>query len=400
MNGRDESYIILGNGMAGISAAKAIRACDKDCRIVMISEEDVPTYSRPMLTKTSLRSYDLKRTFLYPADWYAENGIELVLATKVEKLDAVNRKVMTTRGAYDYDKCIYALGASNFIPPIPGADLPPVANVRTYKDIGKIKQLSLGATSAAVIGGGVIGLEVALELVRLGIRVTVIEALPYLMPRLIDEETAMYLEKLLSPIRIITGASVSGIAAGEKAADVSLADGTVIPADLVVISAGVRANMAIAKEAGIGCERAVVVNEYMETSMPGVYAGGDCAQYKGMNYALWSQARVQGEVAGANACGKKRRCGMIDSSLILNSPEFALFAAGDPGKNPALHYTVEVEEKSGDGTFAVNPGFVKGIEKRWYSDGKLTGAVRIGSLAGIDALRRQIFPEKEVYDEA
>ena len=137
----------------------------------------------------------------------------------------------------------------------------------------------------------------------------------------------------------------------------------------------------------------------METSIPDVYACGDCVQYNGMNYALWSQAKVQGEVAGANACGKRLRYGMIDSSLLLNSPKFALFAAGDPGKNPDLQYTVEVEEKDDNTMFTVNPSFTKYIQKRWYINGKLTGAVQIGSLNGIDSLRKQIFTEKEVYDE-
>ncbi len=399
MENRIETYVILGNGIAGVSAAESIRKNNHICRIIMISEEDIIAYSRPMLTKTSLRSYDLERTILYPKSWYEENKIEIILNTKIEKLDVENKRVMTTKGTYMYDKCIYALGAGNFVPPISGSDLKQVINVRTYKDIEESKRLALGATSTVIIGAGVIGLEMALELLKLDIKVTVLEALPYLMPRLLDEETAKTLEALLNPIQFITGANVSGITAGEKAADVSLADGTRIPADFVVISAGVHANTKIALEAGIVCERAIVVNEYMETSIPDVYACGDCVQYNGMNYALWSQGKVQGEVAGANACGKRLRYGMIDSSLLLHSPKFALFAAGDPGKNPDLQYTVEVEEKDNNTMFAVNPRFTKYIQKRWYINGKLKGAVQIGSLNGIDSLRKQIFTEKEVYDE-
>lgn len=398
MEDRRKNYVILGNGMAGISAAENIRIYDRKCCIVMISDEDVLSYSRPMLSKTPLLSYDLKKNFLYPESWYQENSIEVVLDAKIEKLDVENKKVITSKGIYLYDKCIYALGASNFTPPIPGSDMKQVVSVRTYKDIEGIKKLILGATSAVLIGGGVIGLEMALELSHLGITVTVVETLPYLMPRLLDEETAKSLEKLLNPIKVITGANVSGIAPGEKAADVSLADGTIIPADFVIMSCGVRANTSIAKEAGIECDRAVVVNEHMETSVSGVYACGDCAQHNGINYSLWSQAKVQGKVAGANACGKRLRYGMIDSSLLLNSPEFAIFAVGDAGKNPDLKYEVETVENNDAPIFAINPHFTKSKEKRWYCNGKLKGAIRVGSLVGIDALRKQIFNEKEVHD--
>lgn len=392
------NYVILGNGMAGISAAENIRIYDSKCRIVMISDEDVLSYSRPMLSKTPLLSYDLKKNFLYPESWYQDNNIEVVLDAKIEKLDVENKKVITSKGIYQYDKCIYALGASNFMPPIPGSDMKQVVSVRTYKDIEEIKKLILGATSAVLIGGGVIGLEMALELSHLGITVTVVETLPYLMPRLLDEETAKSLEELLNPIKVITGANVAGIAPGEKAADVSLADGTIIPADFVIMSCGVRANTSIAKDAGIECDRAVVVNEHMETSVSGVYACGDCAQHNGINYALWSQAKVQGQVAGANACGKRLRYGMIDSSLLLNSQEFAIFAVGDAGKNPDLQYEVETVENKDAPIFAINPHFTKSKEKRWYCNGELKGAIRVGSLVGIDALRKQIFNEEEVHD--
>ncbi|MFW2487799.1 NAD(P)/FAD-dependent oxidoreductase [Clostridium chromiireducens] len=398
MEDRRKNYVILGNGMAGISAAENIRIHDSKCRIVMISDEDVLSYSRPMLSKTPLLSYDLKKNFLYPESWYKDNNIEVVLDAKIEKLDVENKEVITGKGIYQYDKCIYALGASNFMPPIPGSDMKQVVSVRTYKDIEEIKKLILGATSAVLIGGGVIGLEMALELSHLGITVTVVETLPYLMPRLLDEETAKSLEELLNPIKVITGANVAGITPGEKAADVSLADGTIIPADFVIMSCGVRANTSIAKEAGIECDRAVVVNDHMETSVNGVYACGDCAEYNGMNYALWSQAKVQGQVAGANACGKRLRYGMIDSSLLLNTPEFAIFAVGDAGKNPDLQYEVETVGNNDAPTFAINPHFTKSKEKRWYCNGELKGAIRVGSLVGIDALRKQIFNEEEVHD--
>lgn len=399
MSGKRVRYLVLGNGMAGISAAFAIRAQDQQGNITMISAEDTLTYSRPMLTKTPLNSYDVRRTYIQPEHWYHDQNIGLVLATEIQKLDTESRTVFTTKGIFEYDKCILALGASNAYPPVIRPDCKRTVSIRTYQDIQKLKRLYLGAKHAVIVGGGVIGLETAIELMKLSIQVTIIEAFPFLLPRFLDEETAREVQNLLFPARVLTGAMIAGFEADDTQVNVILSDGTSVQADFAVISTGVRANISIAKEAGILCERAIVVNECMETSAPDVYACGDCAQFNGNNYALWVQSKAQGQVAGANAAGKKLRYGAIDHSLLFHCAKFALFAAGDTGKNPDVPYTIETEENLRDGMFAVNQFATKGFRKTWYCNGKMTGAIQLGSLVCTQEVRKQLFPEKEIYED-
>lgn len=390
MNKKAYAYVILGNGNAGFIAAKSIRELDKTGTILMISQEKALTYSRPLLTKTPLRSYSLQNTILYPMAWYEDQQIDVMLDTVVRKLDVESKSVNVDDTEITYDKCIYALGGYNFIPPIKGSDKAEVTSIRTYEDIYNLKRLCLDAKNAVIIGGGVIGLEAAFELARYGIKVVVLEVLPMLMPRLLDEETARTLQTSIKTFEIHTGVNVEEIAGNDKVEAVKLADGRVFPADLVVVSTGVRANTQIAAEAGIQCDRAVIINEKAETSATDVYACGDCCQYNGANYALWSQATEQGRAAGANAAGGNVDLGVIDSSMVLNSQEISIFAAGDTGKNPNLTYTTEVTDHLAPNLYGVNSSFLKSFEKRFYVDHKLVGATIVGNLAGMQALKEEI----------
>lgn len=390
MNKKAYKYVVLGNGNAGFVAAKTIRENDKDGSILMISEEKSLTYSRPMLTKTPLRSYDLKKTLLYPSFWYEEQKIDVMLDTIIDKLDPTSKTVFCGEQEISYDKCVYALGAYNFIPPIKGSDKAEVTSIRTYDDIYNLKKLSVDAKNAVVIGGGVIGLEAASELARYGLKVVVLEALPVLMPRLLDEDTANTLQNSITSFEIYTGVSVQEISGNEKTEAVNLADGRSFPADLVVVSAGVRANTKIAMEAGIECDKAVVINERAETSIKDIYACGDCCQYNGANYALWSQATEQGIAAGTNITGGNVSMGIIDSTMVLNTEEISIFAIGDAGKNPELTYTTEITDNMAPSNFGVNPQYLRFFEKRFYAEGKLVGATIVGNLSRVRELKEQI----------
>lgn len=390
MNKKAYKYVVLGNGNAGFTAAKTIREHDKSGSILMISKEKSLTYSRPMLTKTPLRSYDLKKTLLYPGAWYEDQKIDVLLDTEIIRLDPAAKTVYCTDCTVSYDKCIYALGAFNFIPPIKGSDKVEVTSIRTYDDIYNLKKLSVDAKNAVVIGGGVIGLEAASELTHYGLKVVVLEALPVLMPRLLDDETANTLQNSIQSFEIYTDVNVQEIAGSKKTEEVKLADGRSFPADLVVVSTGVRANTKIAIEAGIVCDRAVVVNEKAETSEKDIYACGDCCQYNGANYALWSQATQQGIAAGTNSAGGSVSMGVIDSSMVLNTEEISIFAAGDTGKNPELTYTTEITDNMAPSDFGVNPTYLRFFEKRFYVEGKLVGATIVGNLSRMQELKEEI----------
>lgn len=383
-------YVILGGGAAGIAAAEAIRRTDAAGDITIFASERAYPYSRPMLTKTQLARAGGSEAPLFPPEWYAENRLELVRGATVGALDAEKKAVHVDGLEYGYDKCIYALGASSFIPPFPGADKAGVCAIRTWDDIRAIKRLALGAKTAVIIGGGVIGLEAALQLQEYGIKVTVLEALPHLMPRLIDEATSAALIERLDGMEILTGVKIAGITGEERADGVELDDGRRFACGFVIVTCGVRANAAIAAAAGIACGHAVKVNERMETNIADIYACGDCAEHDGINYALWSQAIEQGRVAGVNAAGGRASVETFDTSLVLNSARVSLFSAGDLGKTEGVDYTLEVSKEDGDGVFAINPRYAAAVTRRYYAGGRLVGASILGNLSGMYPLKRQI----------
>ena len=364
-------YIILGNGAAGHYAAEAIRKRDRTGTITMISNEPYRTYNRPMLTKSIMAGLNEEQIAVEDASWYEENHIYQILGHEVVKIDPEAKEVHLDDGSkYHYTKLIYALGSECFIPPIKGADKDGVIAIRRLSDTKKVAEKLKETKHAVVIGGGVLGLEAAWELKKSRCEVTVLELAPVLMGRQLDKTAGEMLKKISEGqgIQIHTGVQIEAIEGGEKAEGVRLADGTVIPAELVIVSCGVRANTALAKEAGIETDRAVIVNEKMETNIPDIYACGDCAQYEGINYAIWPQSVEEGKTAGAQAAGDDNTYSTVPAALSFHGMNTALFAAGDNGQNPDLIYkTVEYKDEG-----------KKQYQKYYFLNNRLCGVILIG----------------------
>ena len=296
-------YFILGGGIAALSAAKAIRETDPSGLIVMLTEENTLPYSRIMLTKQLMKDVTADDLALQNAAWYDAPGRDIIPLTgrKVASIDTAHKTITLEDGLqFSYDKLIYALGARCFIPPFEGHNHEKVVSIRNAQDAARVRELAKDARSAAVIGGGVLGLEAAWALCQAGLAVSVVEFAPRLMPRQLDEaESARVADAIIATG---TGLYLSASAEAYDGRELRLQDGRTIPADLVIVSAGVRANAEIAAAAGIHTERKIIVNEHMETSAPDVYAAGDCAEH-GVSYALWAEAMEMGYVAGVNAAG-------------------------------------------------------------------------------------------------
>lgn len=373
-------YLILGGGHAAESAIAGIRSIDSQGTIAMISREAVLPYSRPMLTKLSPAHFVVNHILLHGADWYAENGAGVFLNTEVQNIEPNSKTVCTDRGSFEYRKCIYALGAENFIPPFPGSTLPGVFSIRTNRDIDRIRRYSVDAETAVIIGGGVIGLEAAYMLQERGIAVTVLEAAPYLMPRLLDEAAAVELMNRVTRFTIKAGVKVLGIGGSDRASAVYVEGMSPLPADLVIVSCGIRANTALLQQAGALCERAVVVNDKMETSLQDIYACGDCVQHNGINTALWAQAGSQGFTAGVNAAGGDTRCAKFSTAMLLHCPEFDLYSEGDCGKQSGAEYEITTKLLRQDGLLEVNPRAKDTFLRDYRSNGRLVGTFMIGSL--------------------
>lgn len=375
-NDTKEYYVILGNGTAGLNAAKAIRQRDKTGTVIMISNEAYPAYNRPMLTKSMLASLTPEQIAVETESWYEANNIYQILGRTAVSVDTKKSEVILDDGSQiHFTRLIYALGSECFIPPIPGSDREQVIAIRRIQDVEKISSLLKTSKTAVVIGGGVLGLEAAWELKKAGLSVTVLEAAPMLMGRQLDATAGSILEEISrrNGISIHTGVSIASIDGDETGAvrGVSLSSGEVLPADLVIVSAGVRANTTLAQEMGLKTEKAVVVNSRMETGMKHVYACGDCAEYKGANFAIWPEASEQGRVAGANAAGDELEYRPVSSALTFNGMNTSLYAAGDNGKNPNLLYkTVEFKDMGKEQ-----------YRKLYFLNNRLCGVILIGDLS-------------------
>ncbi len=356
-------YFILGGGVAALSAAKAIRETDPSGLIVLLTSEDALPYARPMLTKQLLGRLSAEDLAVESAAWYDAPGRDIIVLTgrTVSAVDTEKKTVTLADGlVFPYDKLVYALGARCFIPPFEGSRRANVVAIRTIADAQRVRELAKTARTAAVIGGGVLGLEAAWALQQGGLEVTVLEFEPRIMSRQIDDEAAAHLVSAMQAqgVKLLAGVSTAKV----DDQGLHLTDGRTVPADIVIVSAGVRANIEIAAAAGIHTDRKVIVDERMAASAPDVYAAGDCAAC-GMSYALWAEASEMGRVAGVNAAGGQAEYQVIPRPVIFHGFGTELFSIGDVGRNPAKTYEV-----------GAMPG------ARYYSvDGKIVGAILTGN---------------------
>ena len=370
-NDTDETFLILGNGAAGINAAKAIRERNNTCNIVMISNENILSYNRPMLTKSMIAKFSANELEIYDQQWYRDNHITNILDKNIIDINT-EEKIVTLDGdmKLKYDKCIYALGSESFIPPINGCEKDGVIAIRRVSDIDKIKDILPRVKNAVVVGGGVLGLETAWELYKSKCNVTVLELAPSLMPRQLDEKSGDFLANIIKEngIDLKLNVKIDSIEGKDRVTGVKLDEGEIIQADLVIVSCGIRSNISLASSCGINVNKSVVVNEKMETNKLDIYACGDCAEFENINYAIWPQAVEMGKVAGANATGDSLTYETVSAGLTFNGMGTSLYAIGDNGKDPNKKYkTVEfIDDKK------------QTYEKYYFVNNRLSGVILIG----------------------
>lgn len=381
--------VIIGNGAAGITAAETILQQNRSYSLTMITNEGEAAYYRPMLSEY-ISAYEIpKRFYLHSKDWYEENNIELLPSSNATKIDTVNKQVAIDNGLLiDYDKLIIACGSYNFIPPLPGASLKGVYNLRTLKDADEIKSSVSNGQKSVVIGGGLLGLELGWQLLSLGIDVTVVEMMPRLLPRQLDEEASkLFLQKVeATGIKIKLGIGTSSIIGEDNVTGVALENGEMIECDNVFISIGIRADTALAQEAGIKVNRGIIVDSNMRTSVEDVFAAGDCAEYEGVNYAIWPEAVAQGKIAALSACSVEAAYENITPFNIYHGMNLRLFSIGNVNDNDdRVHKTIK--KYNGDN-----------LEKYFFMDEVLVGGILLGDISKSSKLKQALI-NKVTYDE-
>jgi len=296
-------HVIIGSGVAGVTAAQAVSRADPDAEIHIFGAEPYPYYRRPLLWELIAGSIETEAVFFPPAAWYAERGITLHLGARVDKIDPQNHQIRVEDGAsIDYDRLLIATGARCFMPPCPGNDKDGVFTLRTLDDALAIKAYAAHASRAVVVGGGLLGLETARALQSVGLDVTVVEYIPYLLPRQLDSEGASVLQSILEEqqLHVITGAATAEILGDAAARAIRLQDGQELPADIVLFSTGIRSRIQLAAEAGMKANRGIIVDNELRTSAEDVFAIGDVAEFEGIVYGVIPAAIDQARVAGAN----------------------------------------------------------------------------------------------------
>lgn len=374
----NEKILIIGGSGAGMSAAAEIRKRDAECDLTIISKENVKGYYRPQISKMlSSENITVESMAIKKDKWYEENNVNLILDKLVTKVDVENNKVILDDGnELNYSVLIIASGAEVFLPPFPGRDKEGVFTLRYAKDGNEIKEYSKNKKTGAVIGGGVLGLEAANELKNLGLNVTVIEVADRILPRQLDMESSIILEEIVrkAGVTFKKGVGTKEIVGDTKVSGVLLDNGETVEADVVIISTGVKANSQIVEGTGIEIKRAIVVNNKMETGIPNVYACGDCVEYNGINYALWTEAIEQGKTAGINAIGGDYTYETIIPSTKLNAFDSSVFSVGDVGSDPNVEYEV-YGNKDGEN-----------FKKLYFKNKVLSGGILIGDTSKAVAL--------------
>jgi len=335
MSGADRpSLVVIGNGMAGMRTVEELLKLAPDMyRITVFGAEPHGNYNRILLSPVLAGDKRVADIMLHTRDWYAANGVTLHAGDAVVRIDRKARTVHAQSGlAVAYDRLLIATGSKPFVIPVPGHALPGVIGFRDLHDVDAMLAAAQQGGKAVVIGGGLLGLEAANGLLRQGMEVSVVHVTGSLMNQQLDPPAAELLRAALERkgLRILLNRQTAVIHGTERVESVSFADGEHIPADLVVMAAGVRPNIDLARSAGLHVERAIVVDDTLQTYDPRVYAVGECVQHRRATFGLvapiWDQARVcAAHLAGSG----HRRYVQQATATKLKVTGVDLYSAGD-----------------------------------------------------------------------
>lgn len=328
--------VVIGNGMAGIRTIEELLSLTPDLYdITVFGSEPHPNYNRILLSPVLAGEQNFTDIVLNPLSWYEESGIHLHLGKTIERIERKSRMVIASDGTQvHYDRLLIATGSSPFILPVPGKDLKGVITYRDIYDTEAMIEAARVKRHAVVIGGGLLGLEAANGLKLRGMDVTVVHLADTLLERQLDATAGGLLQKSLEErgLKFLLSTSTSGILGNEagEVAGVRFNDGSEVPADLVVMAAGIRPNTTLAESAGLHCSRGIIVNDTLQTYDPRIYAVGECVSHRGVAYGLvaplFEQAKVCANHLALMGIGTYKGS-VLSTKLKVTGID--LFSAGD-----------------------------------------------------------------------
>ncbi|WP_046176335.1 nitrite reductase large subunit NirB [Domibacillus indicus] len=301
--------VVIGNGMAGVRAVEEILAIYADkFEITIFGKEPHPNYNRILLSKVLQGDTSIESITLNDWSWYEANQITLYTGDPVIQIDTEQKYVVSSKDRIvPYDELVIATGSLPFMLPLPGAKKEGVTAFRDIYDCGKMVEASKKYKKAIVIGGGLLGLEAARSLLNLGMQVDVVHIGDYIMDRQLDPMAAGMLQKELEAqgMNFLLKKHSAEITGHRRVKGLRFSDGSWREADLIVMAVGVRPNIEIAANTDIEVNRAIVVDDFMRTSIPNVYAVGECAEHRGFVYGLVAPLYEQGKALAAHICGQE-----------------------------------------------------------------------------------------------
>jgi nitrite reductase (NADH) large subunit len=373
--------VIIGNGIAGVTVAETIRAADKHCEIIMVSDERYPFYSRPRLIELLAGKASVEQITIHAQNWYDRNDIRLELSSRVTALAGASRKVIDTSGKeFAYDKLVIAAGASCLVPPVQGIAADTVLTLRTIDDAEKIKEMALSGKKAVVVGGGLLGMEIANSLLMRGVKVQVLEIFDRLLPRQLDCQSAVIIQKIFEKkgMTFLIGRTILSVERNKSGLRIACSDGKETDADFMVVSAGIQPNCSVIDGTSIERNRGIVVDDCMRTTVQDIYACGDVAEHQGVLYGLWQPCREQGIACGSHILGKENSYKGTMSSVRLKVAGVELASIGEIESKAGVQEIVTKDE---------NAGFYK---KLYVRNQSLIGAILIGNVKEAGKLQRTI----------
>lgn len=328
-----ERLVIIGNGMApGRMLEHLTELAPQRYAITIFNAEPRVNYNRLMLSPVLSGEKSYQQIITHDDAWYAERGIVLHKGSKVVEIDRQQGRVRSANGLQaDYERLIIATGSEPFIIPVPGKDLPGVLTYRDLDDVEAMLGVAQSGGRAVVIGGGLLGLEAAAGLAERGMQVSVLHLMPTLMERQLDPAAGYLLEKAFTQrgIEVITRANTQAIVGQGRVEAVELSDGRCLPADLVVMAVGIRPASQLAREAGLACNRGVLVDDGLLTSDPAIFALGECVEHRGQCYGLVAPLYEMAEVIARRLCDEQIVYTGSQTSTKLKVSGIDLFSAGD-----------------------------------------------------------------------